>query len=365
MGSFIGFRGRALLLGLAIGLGSLGCGGTEGDGGGGGTGGTGGSEALKIALPECALNGHDDLRTVWNITKHILHYMHHVEPLDPAVVQQRAVLPDLADLPPIEELTDPPDEDPSDDVPLPRVLWSTFRWTPEQDDGEPQVEPERTFVWHVYQGLDEGIYGVEDDPNTLINEYLPRSFSVDDGLYQGRVAILDWHIDDRAVGAGTFSVAGLGPVSIPPRPTYYAARVGIIAFPECIVPDKPKDAAVLCSDPEVPDPSNDNPWFEEGTCRFELTSFGVNINLTSPLAEPTSAVIGFEAKVGDATLENGSIIVGTEGNTDFSASYAGQPVSFTINFDTEELTLRFPGEPEQSCLYDTASGDITDCGPTT
>ena len=74
--------------------------------------------------------------------------------------------------------------------------------------------PDRAFVWHVYQGLDEGIYGVEDDPNTLINEYLPRSFSVDDGLYQGRVAILDWHIDDRAVGAGTFSVAGLGPVSI-------------------------------------------------------------------------------------------------------------------------------------------------------
>ena len=122
---------------------------------------------------------------------------------------------------------------------------------------------------------------------------------------------------------------------------------------------------MLCSDPKVPDTSNDNPYFDEEKCRFELTSFGLHLNLSSPLAEPTTVVIGFEAGDDDGVLENGSVISGGDGTTEFTASYMGQPVSFTVNFETGELTLRFTGEPEQACVYDTVSGDISDCGPTT
>lgn len=337
-------------------LGVMGCGETAGTDGGGGSAGTGGG-VENIALTKCALDGYGDLEALWSTTKSILHYIHHVQPLDPKIKQQRAALPDLEALPPIEEL--------NDGTPKPRVLWSTFSWNLDPDN----ITPEREIKVHVYQGLDEGIYGREDDPATSIDESLPRSFSVDDGLYQGRIAVLDWHIDDvnqvPPVGAGTFSVVGLGPVTIPPSRTYYAAQATIIRFPECIVPDSPPDVSVLCSDPKVPDTSNDNPYFDEGKCRFELTSFGLHLNLSSPLAEPTTVVIGFKAGDDDGVFENGSVISGGDGTTEFTASYKGQPVSFTVNFETGELTLRLTGEPEQACVYDTVSGDISDCGPTT
>ena len=129
--------------------------------------------------------------------------------------------------------------------------------------------PEREIKVHVYQGLDEGIYGKEDDPATPIDESFPRGYSVDDGLYQGRIAVLDWRIDDvnqvPPVGAGTFSVDGRPPVTNPRSRTYYAAQAAIIRFPECIVPDSPPDVSVLCSDPKVPDTSNDNPYFTRGS----------------------------------------------------------------------------------------------------
>ncbi|TFH32377.1 MAG: hypothetical protein E4H00_01550 [Myxococcales bacterium] len=345
----------ALALVLALALGGIGCGddgvgegpgGNAGDGGsaGSGGGGTGGSAAQKIELPECALNGYEDLQALWSSTENILRYMHHTQPLDPSIAQRRADFPALTDLPPIEELGDPT-------IKKPRVLWATFTWTPETTADR----PERTIRAHVYQGLDEGIYGVDD----------VRSFSIEQGLYQGRVAVLDWHIDERAVGAGTFSVVGLGPVTVPPARTYYAARATIIAFPECVVPDTPKGASMLCSDPIVPDTSNDNPWFEDGGCRFELTSFSLHLNLSSALAEPTSVLIGFEVEVGGIALENGSITVGTDGTTNITATYGGEPVSVAVNFSTGELTLKFTGEPVQACSYDTVSGKITDCAPTT
>ena len=347
-------------------LGVMGCGETAGTGGSGGTAGSAGSGGTgggveNIALTKCALVGYGDLQALWSTTKSIIHYIHHVQPLDPKIKQQLAALPDLDALPPIEEL--------NDGTRKPRVLWSTFSLNLEPN----QTQPERVLKVHVYQGLDEGIYGKEDDPATPIDESFPRGFSVDDGLYQGRIAVLDWRIDDvkddenevPPVGAGTFSVVGLGPVTIPPSRTYYSARVTIIRFPECIVPDSPPDVSVLCSDPKVPDTSNDNPYFDEEKCRFELTSFGLHLNLSSPLAEPTAVVIGFEAEDDDAVLENGSVISGGDGTTEFTASYKGQPVSFTVNFETGELTLSFAGEPEQACVYDTVSGDISDCGPTT
>lgn len=347
-------------------LGVMGCGETEGTDGGGGSAGTGG-EVQNIGLTKCALNGYGELEALWSTTRNIIHYIHDVQPLDSKIKQQLAALPDLDALPPIEEL--------NDGTPKPRVLWSTFSLNLEPN----QTQPEREIKVYVYQGLDEGIYGKEDDPATPIDESFPRGFSVDDGLYQGRIAVLDWRIDDvkdeendendenevPPVGAGTFSVVGLGPVTNPPSRTYYAARVGIIRFPECIVPDSPPDVSVLCSDPKVPDTSNDNPYFDEEKCRFELTSFGLHLNLSSPLAEPTTVVIGFEAGDDDGVLENGSVISGGDGTTEFTASYMGQPVSFTVNFETGELTLRFTGEPEQACVYDTVSGDISDCGPTT
>ena len=244
-------------------LGVMGCGETEGTDGGGGSAGTGG-EVQNIALTKCALGGYGDLEALWSTTKNIIHYIHHVQPLDSKIKQQLAALPDLDALPPIEEL--------NDGTPKPRVLWSTFSLNLEEN----QTQPEREIKVYVYQGLDEGIYGREDDPTTTIDESFPRGFSVDDGLYQGRIAVLDWRIDDvkdeenevPPVGAGTFSVVGLGPVTNPPSRTYYAARVGIIRFPECIVPDSPPDVSVLWSDPKVPDTSNDNPYFDEEKCRF-------------------------------------------------------------------------------------------------
>ena len=164
-------------------LGVMGCGETEGTDGGGGSAGTGG-EVQNIGLTKCALNGYGELEALWSTTRNIIHYIHDVQPLDSKIKQQLAALPDLDALPPIEEL--------NDGTPKPRVLWSTFSLNLEPN----QTQPEREIKVHVYQGLDEGIYGKEDDPATLIDESFPRGFSVDDGLYQGRIAVLDWRIDD-------------------------------------------------------------------------------------------------------------------------------------------------------------------------
>ena len=338
---------------LLLGAVGTGCGETDGSAGGGGTagtggsGGTGGAEVEKIALPKCAVNGYSDLQDLWSRVENILRYMHHTQALDPSISQRKAELPDLADLPPIEDLDD-------NTKAKPRVLWSTFQWTREQSGSR----PERFIQIHVYQGLDEDIYGREGEPDS-------RNFSIKDGIYQGDVAILDWRIDPDPpiVGAGTFSVIGQGPVTIPPQPTYYSARTTMIRFPECLVPGVPTQALALCSDPEVPDTSNDNPWFEDLECRFELTSFGLHLNLTAPLAEPTAVLISFTATVAETTLESGSITVGTEGTAEFSATHDGQPVSFSVDFETGELILRYTGEPEQVCVYDTVSGEIDDCMP--
>jgi hypothetical protein len=354
---------------LLLGAAGTGCGDTEGGAGGGGTAGTGGSggtrggEVEKIALPKCAVNGYSDLQDLWSRVENILRYMHHTQALDPSISQRKAELPDLADLPPIEDLDD-------NTKAKPRVLWSTFEWTREQTGSH----PERFIQIHVYQGLDEDIYGREGEPDS-------RNFSIKDGIYQGDVAILNWLIDPELdpdfdpdvdpdldpdvvkAGAGTFSVNGQGPVTIPPNPTYYSARATIIRFPECLVPDEPTQALALCSDPEVPDTSNDNPWFEVPKCRFELTSFGLHLNLSAPLAEPTAVLISFTATVADTTLESGSITLGTDGTAEFSATHNGQPVTFSVDFERGELILRYTGEPEQVCVYDTVSGEIGDCTP--
>ena len=349
---------------LLLGAAGMGCGDTEGIAGGaggggtagiGGSGGTRGGEVETIALPKCAVNGYSELQDLWSGVENILRYMHHRQALDPRISQKKAELPDLADLPPIEDLDDAKKA-------KPRVHWSTFEWTSEEIGGQPG----RFIQIHVYQGLDEDIYGREGEPDS-------RNFSIKDGIYQGDVAILNWFIDPDPVpdvdpvvvlaGAGTFSVNGQGPVTIPPKPTYYSARATIIRFPECTVPGAPTQALALCKDPKVPDTSNDNPWFEVPKCRFELTSFGLHLNLSTPLAEPTAVLISFIATVGDKTLESGSITVGTEGTAEFSATYRGKPVTFSVDFETGELILRHTGEPEQVCVYDTVSGEIDDCTP--
>ena len=349
---------------LLLGAAGMGCGDTEGIAGGaggggtagiGGSGGTRGGEVEKIALPRCAVNGYSELQDLWSGVENILRYMHHRQALDPRISQKKAELPDLADLPPIEDLDDAKKA-------KPRVHWSTFEWTSEEIGSQPG----RFIQIHVYQGLDEDIYGREGEPDS-------RNFSIKDGIYQGDVAILNWFIDPDPVpdvdpvvvlaGAGTFSVNGQGPVTIPPKPTYYSARATIIRFPECTVPGAPTQALALCKDPKVPDTSNDNPWFEVPKCRFELTSFGLHLNLSTPLAEPTAVLISFIATVGDKTLESGSITVGTEGTAEFSATYRGKPVTFSVDFETGELILRHTGEPEQVCVYDTVSGEIDDCTP--
>ena len=75
-------------------LGVMGCGETAGTDGGGGSAGTGGG-VENIALTKCALDGYGDLEALWSTTKNIIHYIHHVQPLDSKIKQQRAALPDL------------------------------------------------------------------------------------------------------------------------------------------------------------------------------------------------------------------------------------------------------------------------------
>lgn len=331
----------------AFSIASLGCGGDdEAAGGSGGSAGTGGvagtggsagsggmSGAVSIELPECAVEGYQVILSgLWGGLDaglhNVLRHMDHEAALASGIGQVRAQLPDLEDLPPIEDLEDPA-------KPRPRVLWSTFRWLSAPNSANIKAR--------IFQRLDEGLY------------LEPRAFLLDNGFYQGTVAVVNWTVGEKPpIGAGTFSIAGLDADSV---------RVTIIRFPECEPPEgAAADAAFVCS--EADPTEDDNPWYEDGLgCRFELTSLSFNLNLAQP-TEPYGTVIGFTAQLGELTLDNGSLIVAQDGTTSLTARFGGELVTIEVDLAAEQLILEFPGEPEQGCTYDSAIGEILDCSPT-
>lgn len=347
---------------VAVGCGGAGDDGTAGTAGNRGTAGSGGSsESVKVALPECTLNASMALNVqLWGFPgwrgdggqglHHVLRYMDGRVPLTAEIEQRKARLPDLADLPPRKTLDEP--------GPKPRVLWSTFEWRfPWGDDGQ-----ERVFLLRVYQGLDEDLYGREGEPDS-------RVFSLERGFYQNTVALVDWKIlqgddgeesdpDKLVIGAGTLTVVGL---DVPGAATN-SVRVGIIRFPECIPPDTPVDVPFVCNEP---DPTKgDNPWFHADVgCSFELTSVGFHVDLIRGL-EPFAVIIGFRAQLQNVAIENGSFIPGPDGKASFTGTYEGQPASFELAPNHKEVIVRFTGDADQYCTYDTEHGELSDCGPT-
>lgn len=371
MRSWIVQRASLLALVIASAMVGAGCGGGGGDATGGtagigGTAGSGGSgESVKVALPECSLNGNMVLNwQLWGFpawwgraglgVHGILRYMDGRVALHPEITQRKASLPDLADLPPREMLDDPT-------VPK-RVLWSTFEWKMivlGSETDELEDDTERVFLLRVYQGLDEDLYGIEDVPDS-------RVFSLERGFYEGTVALVDWRIMEGPVeeeskpviGAGTLTVIGLNA----PGAATNTVRVSIIRFPECIPPERPPDVSFVCSEPDPT--TGDNPWFDDGLgCHVELTSVGFHVDLIRGL-EPFAVIIGFKAQLGDVTIENGSFIPGPDGTASLTGTYEGQAASFELDSANDEVIIRFTGDPDQYCDYDTDLGELTDCGPT-
>jgi hypothetical protein len=346
----------------------VGCGGAEGDGtrgtaGSGGTrgtagsGGTGDTVTAKIDLPECALRGYYILYgQLWGELQYILVYLdRRIDPPDAGasgVNTTSKPIPHRATLPPIEDLADPQKK-------KPRVAWKSFSWEANPDDPVQGWENRADF----YQGLDESIYGVEDDPLTItINEYIAPSFYLDLGFYNTTVAVVDWRIValGNYIGKGTFSINGLDNDVV---------RVTIVRFPEC-APEPANSQPALCADPPPGDlwydldEFPDIPWFDEGDgCRFDLTSFGLHVDVrTIGTAEPFAVVIGFKATIPGHVLENGSITVSPEGVSSFTGTYDGQPASFDYDPDTGEVIITFTGEPETRCTLDsTDSVSLVNC----
>lgn len=343
----------------------VGCGGAEGDGtrgtaGSGGTGGTAGSGGTrgtvtaKIDVPECGLRGYHALYVgLWGELQNILVYLdRRVDPPEASGVNTTSKrIPGRATLPPIEDLADPQKK-------KPRVAWKAFSW------GENRAD--------FYQGLDESIYGVEDDPFTQINEYIAPSFYLDLGFYNTTVAVVDWRIValGNYIGKGTFSINGLDNDVV---------RVTIVRFPEC-APEPANPQPALCADPPPGDlwydlDENgkyvfpDIPWFDEGDgCRLEITSFSLHYNLSPPPGEPpeprkpTNVLIGFNADIPGHRLENGMIIIGADDVVSFTGTYDGQPASFDYDPDTGEVIITFTGEPETRCTLDsTDSVSLVNC----
>lgn len=307
---------------------------------------------VEIALPECALKGYSDLWINLRVgLQAILGYADAtVDPPSPFDTEAWPPPPQSI-LPPIADLSDPTKA-------KPRIAWKTYCWGPWRAD--------------FYQKLDESFYG--EDP----------SFYLDSGFYNSTVAVVDWRgieregdeglscifDDEEDLGTffakGTFSVSGLD---------NDAVRVTIIRFPECapLSNERPLRLLdpVLCADPECPgDPwcdveaFPDNPWWDDGTgCRFDLTSFSfhVDISRTTP-QEPYAIVVGFEAQIPGHELENGSVVVGTDGVTTFTGTYDGQPASFDYDQTTETVTITFTGDPETVCSVDTTDTlELIDC----
>jgi len=349
----------ALALLLASGLATFGCSGEEGNGNGTagtggaggttGTGGTGGTEGATIQMPQCILDGYQALyREFWGSPSNGLHYiLRYVDEdgplfLDSSVIQVKAQLA-------ANEVLDPFCQA---DPPRPRVLWSTFNW--------PWTGPTELPKYEAlfFQAMDEGICE-------------SRSFRLDDGFYQGTVAVVDWEIgkedqkvgeDKEKIGAGTFSVYGLDHESV---------RVTLVQFPYCRIPEEdpplPANSPLLCADPEDPnDPyyhpeTNHNPWYDEGVgCRFEVTSLGIHVDL-NPGSDPFVFSMEFIADFGGVTEVRGLMVGSEDGTVDVSGTYNGQPVTIVFDFDTGEMTIELTGEPKKDCTFDTDTAEISEC----
>lgn len=97
--------------------------------------------------------------------------------------------------------------------------------------------------------------------------------------------------------------------------------------------------------------------------RFELTSLGMQVDISSTIPQvPSGVIIEFTATIPGHTIESGLITFGADGVVSFTGTYDGQPASFDFDRDAEELTITFPGAPETRCDVDTTDGiEVVDC----
>lgn len=189
------------------------------------------------------------------------------------------------------------------------------------------------FTWNA-----DDVPGVSDPGDTLITTDFVESSGLnpadlDNGIGGMEVVLVPWEMTvdgPTTVGAGKLSVLGLDEDTV---------RVTIVDF---------------------------NPWYEgwANYCRFELTTFQLQLNLAIPDSEPFAVVIGFTAQGSGFAIENGSIIFGEGDTASFTGGYklgsaAAIPFNFELDYSTEPAGLEgtFGGIPA-SCTIDLATFEV-------
>jgi hypothetical protein len=296
---WVSIAALAALLPLGCGESGNGGGGTGGSGGTGGTGGSGGTDGgISVVVPQCVTSAYQIV------------FRGFVEPMDPLLRYLDTPLASRTtpalNISSFVELKDVPG------------VYSRFTWN--ADDVPGVSDPGGTLITADFiEGCAE-----RDPTNPAV---CLAYWNLDNGIFDKQVTLVPWEMTvgtSTVVGAGKMSVVGLGPDTV---------RVTIVDF---------------------------NPWYEgwANYCRFEMTSFQLQLNLAIPDSEPFAVIIGFRAEGSGYAVESGSVIFG-EGNTaSFSGSYkvgsaAAIPFDFQVDWSTDPASIEgtFGGVPT-SCAID-------------
>jgi len=165
------------------------------------------------------------------------------------------------------------------------------------------------FTWNA-----NDVPGVSDSTGTFITADFVESSglnpaNLDNGISNMEVVLVPWQmmVSDSSVGEGKLSVVGLGEDTV---------RITIVDF---------------------------NPWYEN-LCRFEVSSFNLQLNLATPGSVPFAVVIGYTADGTYYTIENGSIIFGDGESASFTGGFklgsaAPIPFEFELDYSTDPATI--------------------------